>query len=413
MSRRRIPRQSEVNIGTAGHVDHGKTTMVEALTGRWTSAHSEELRRGITIKVGYADAAVYRCEGCEPPEAYNTDGGCSGCDGTPRLERVVSFVDCPGHESLMANMLSGASLMDGAILVIAANEQVPQPQTREHLQALKMAGVKDIVVAQNKLDLVNYEAAIENYKQIVDFLESYGYEDAPVIPISAQKRLNMDALIQAMEERIPTPKRDETKPPLMQVIRSFDINKPGTRAEDLKGGVLGGSLMQGVLRVGDEVEIKPGIFDPDRQVYVSVVTKVVSLGTSAGLVDEVRPGGLIAVGTELDPFFTKGDSMIGNLIGKPGELPDVVEGLTMDADLLELVVGAPTPTKVEPIRKGEILRLNVGTAVTVGSVVEVHGDRVNISLRRPVCPPPRSRIAISRRVGGRWRLIGSAVMVRS
>ena len=95
-SARRIPKQPEVNIGTAGHVDHGKTTLVEALTGKWTSAHSEELRRGITIKVGYADAAIYRCTGCDPPAAYNTDGDCDGCGGEPVLRGGGRLVGAAG-----------------------------------------------------------------------------------------------------------------------------------------------------------------------------------------------------------------------------------------------------------------------------------------------------------------------------
>ncbi len=115
-----------VNIGTSGHVDHGKTTLVEAITGVWTSAHSEELRRGITIKIGYADAAFYKCDHCPPPVCYSSQPKCTNCGGDSKLLRVVSFVDSPGHESLMANMLSGAALMDGAILVMAANEKVPQ-----------------------------------------------------------------------------------------------------------------------------------------------------------------------------------------------------------------------------------------------------------------------------------------------
>ncbi|MGC9116944.1 MAG: translation initiation factor IF-2 subunit gamma [Conexivisphaera sp.] len=409
---RKIPRQPEVNIGTAGHVDHGKTTLVEALTGKWTSAHSEELRRGITIKVGYADAAVYRCTGCEPPAAYNTEGECDGCGGEPVLERVVSFVDCPGHESLMANMLSGASAMDGAVLVVAANEPIPQPQTREHLQALRIVGVEHLVVALNKVDLVSWSDALASYEKLSSFLGEHGYADAPVVPISAQRRLNLDALLQAIEERIPTPRRDEAKPPMMQVLRSFDVNKPGTELGDLKGGILGGTLAQGVLRVGDEVELRPGIFDPEKQRYVPVTTRVVSLGTSAGLVDSVRPGGLIAVGTELDPFFTKGDQMVGNLMGPPGELPEVVDRLTMDVELLPSVVGTAVPTRVEPLRKGEALRLNVGTMVTVGVVSEVHGSRVSMALKRPVCPPPGARVAISRRIDDRWRLVGAGRMVQ-
>ncbi|MGC9016514.1 MAG: translation initiation factor IF-2 subunit gamma, partial [Conexivisphaera sp.] len=396
------------NIGTAGHVDHGKTTLVEALTGKWTSAHSEELRRGITIKVGYADAAIYRCTGCDPPAAYNTDGDCAGCGGEPELRRVVSFVDCPGHESLMANMLSGASAMDGAVLVVAANEPIPQPQTREHLQALRIVGVERLVVALNKIDLVSWNDALSSYKRLREFLEEHGYgDDVPVIPTSAQRRLNIDALVQAIEEHIPTPPRDRSKPPMMQVLRSFDVNKPGTELSELKGGILGGTLMQGVLRVGDEVELRPGIFDPDRQKYFPVTTKVVSLGTSAGLVDSVEPGGLIAVGTELDPFFTKGDQVVGDVMGPPGELPDVVDHLVMDVELLPSVVGATVPTKVEPLRKGEPLRLNVGTMVTLGIVSEVKGSRVSLSLRRPVCPPPNARVAISRRIEDRWRLVGS------
>ncbi len=133
-----LPKQPEVNIGSAGHVDHGKTTTVQAITGVWASAHSEELKRGITIKVGYADAAFYKCSHTPVPAAYSTSPKCPVCGRETKLLRAVSFVDTPGHESLMTNMLAGAFLMDGALLVIAANEPVPKPQTREHLQALQM-----------------------------------------------------------------------------------------------------------------------------------------------------------------------------------------------------------------------------------------------------------------------------------
>lgn len=394
--------------GFGGLVAHN-TTMVEAFTGKWTSAHSEELRRGITIKVGYADAPIYECKGCPRPEAFNTTGECDYCGGEPVLRRVISFVDCPGHESLMANMLSGAALMDGAILVIAADEPVPQPQTREHLQALQMVGIKNVVVVQNKIDLVSYEKALEGYDRIRDFLSSYGYEDVPVIPISAQKVLNIDALIEAIEEYIPTPERDEMAPPLMQVLRSFDINKPGTSIENFVGGVLGGSLKQGVLRVGDEIEIKPGIYLKDKNAYQQVITEVVSLGTSAGLVEEVKPGGLIAVGTKLDPFYTKSDVMVGNYIAKPGVLPDPVREITMETKLLDVAVGTEQLVKVEKLKMNEVLRLNVGTAVTAGIITSIRDEVATVKLRRPVIVLSDSRIAISRRIGDRWRLIGVGI----
>ena len=139
-----------VNIGTAGHVDHGKTTLIQALTGIWTSAHSEELKRGITIRVGYADAAFYKCKNCQSPLGSSVTPKCNNCGKESELTRVVSFVDSPGHESLMANMLSGSALIDGALLVIAANEKVPQPQTKEHLLALQTLGIQQIVIAKTK-----------------------------------------------------------------------------------------------------------------------------------------------------------------------------------------------------------------------------------------------------------------------
>lgn len=404
-----IPKQPEVNIGTSGHVDHGKTTLVEALTGKWTSAHSEELRRGITIRVGYADAAIYRCEGVASPGCYNTLGECNGTEA--QLLRVVSFVDSPGHESLMANMLSGAAIMDGAIIVIAANEPVPQPQTKEHVQALKMIGVDKVVVAQNKVDLVAYEAALENEAKIRGFLESIGYGNAPLIPISAQRHLNIDALLEAIETTIPTPQRDVQARPFMHVLRSFDVNKPGTSIEKVRGGVVGGSLTQGTLKVGEEVEIKPGLYDHVKTRYIPVVTKIVSLSTSAGLVDSVMPGGLVAVGTTLDPFYAKSDALVGSVAGSPGSLPEEISELVMKASLFDTVVGVNEAIKVDPIKMNEILRLNVGTATTAGSVVQMKGGNTYVKLRKPVCPVPGARVAISRRIGDRWRLIGSAILV--
>jgi len=193
-----LPKQPEVNIGTSGHVDHGKTTVTQAITGVWASAHSEELKRGITIKVGYADAAFYKCPETPAPAAYSTSRVCPVCGRETTLLRAVSFVDCPGHESLMTNMLAGAFLMDGALLVIAANEPVPKPQTREHLQALQMLGMKKVVIAQNKIDLVSDEEARKNHEQILKFVENTVAADAPIIPISAQQRLNIDALIEAL-----------------------------------------------------------------------------------------------------------------------------------------------------------------------------------------------------------------------
>ena len=401
--------QPNINIGTAGHVDHGKTTLVEAITGVWTSGHSEELKRGITIKVGYADAAFYKCSQCPIPLGYSSTPKCANCGKESVLQRVVSFVDSPGHESLMANMLSGGALMDGAILVIAANEKVPQPQTREHLLALQVLGIKQIVIVQNKVDLTESEKAIENYSQINEFVKGSVASDAPIIPISAQHKLNIDALIGAIETSIKTPSMSTNKAAIMHVLRSFDINKPGLPLEKVKGGVIGGALIQGELSVGEEIEIRPGFMDDKRGKYEPIRSVVSTLGTGAGLVERVRPGGLVAIGTKLDPAYIKSDSLIGSVVGKPDSLPDDVEEISIEVQLFDTAVGTQEMVKVEPIKTKEPLRLNVGTAAALGAVTSSKDSKVEVKLRKPLCLLPRSRVAISRRISDRWRLIGAGV----
>ena len=401
--------QPNINIGTAGHVDHGKTTLVEAITGVWTSGHSEELRRGITIKVGYADAAFYKCSQCPMPEGYSSTPQCANCGKESELQRVVSFVDSPGHESLMANMLSGGALMDGAILVIAANEKVPQPQTREHLLALQVLGIKQIVIVQNKVDLTETEKAMENYNQINEFVKGSVASEAPIIPISAQHKLNIDALIGAIESTIKTPSRSTNKAAIMHVLRSFDINKPGLDLEKVKGGVIGGALIQGELSVGEEIEIRPGFIDDKKGKYEPIRSIVSTLGTGAGLVERVRPGGLVAIGTKLDPAYIKSDSLIGSVVGKPDSLPDDVDEISIEVKLFDTAVGTQEMVKVEPIKTKEPLRLNVGTAATLGAVMNSKDDQIEVKLRKPLCLLPRSRVAISRRISDRWRLIGAGI----
>jgi translation initiation factor 2 subunit 3 len=405
-----IPKQPEANIGTSGHVDHGKTTLTQAITGIWASAHSEELKRGITIKVGYADAAFYRCTEDHGAGSFSTSTTCPICGRKTRFLRAVSFVDCPGHESLMTNMLAGAFLMDGALLVIAANEPVPKPQTREHLQALQMLGMRRIVIAQNKVDLVTDGEAKKNYAQIEKFVEGTVADNAPIVPISAQQRLNIDALIESLEQVIPTPKRDVGASPLMYVVRSFDVNRPGAEIAGLSGGVLGGSLTRGELKVGDEVELRPGMIDERSGKFAPIITKVSSLHTGAGAADRVGPGGLVAVGTHLDPTFTKGDQMVGSVIGRPGSLPETLEHITLDVELLETAVGALELVKVEKVKLGETVRLNLGTASTLAVATSVRGETVEVDLKKPVAIETGMRAAISRRIAERWRLIGSGVL---
>ncbi|MDE1852991.1 MAG: translation initiation factor IF-2 subunit gamma [Thaumarchaeota archaeon] len=395
--------------GTSSIVCHN-TTLTQAITGVWASAHSEELKRGITIKVGYADAAFYKCSQNHGVSSYSTSPKCPIDGRKTTFLRAVSFVDTPGHESLMTNMLAGAFLMDGALLVIAANEPVPKPQTREHLQALQMLGMKKIVIAQNKIDLVTDAEAKKNYSQIEKFVKGTVAEGAPIVPISAQQRLNIDALIEALEDVIPTPKRDSNAKPLMYVVRSFDVNRPGSEIQGLSGGVLGGSLTRGELKVGEEIEVRPGMVDERSGKFVPVITRISSLQTGAGAAEKVGPGGLVAVGTHLDPTYIKGDQMVGSVIGKPGALPETLEHVTLDVTLLETAVGSADLVKVDKVKLGETVRLNLGTASTLAVATSVRGSVVEVDLKKPVAIESGMRAAISRRIAERWRLIGSGVL---
>ena len=400
--------QPEVNIGTLGHVDNGKSTIVQSLTGVWTSRHSEELRRGITIRIGYADVFIYRCPKCEPPHNYTTTTKCPHCGSETKFKRGVSFVDCPGHHSLMVTMLSGAALMDGALLVAASNVKFPQAQDREHLLAAQMVGIQRIVVIQNKIDIVDRARAIENYEEIKSFAKNTIAAEAPIIPVSAQHNANTDVVLYEMEKRIPTPKRAPNAPPRMYVLRSFDINKPGTEVDDLHGGVLGGSIMQGTFRVGDEIEIKPGLLieTGGKTRYESLMSKITSLNISKGTVPEARSGGLVGIGTSLDPSLTKADGLVGSVVGKVGDLPPILDKITAEVALFERAVGTEQLVPVDKIKTNEPLVLNVGTAVTSGIVTSARGDIVDVSLKKPVCPMPGFKIAVSRRIGDSWRLIG-------
>ncbi len=405
-----IPRQPELNIGTAGHVDHGKTTIIQALTGVWTAVHSEELKRGITIKIGYADMPIYRF----------VKNGSEVFWSRPRLEdmegelvRVVSFVDCPGHESLMANMLSGAAVMDGAMLVIAANEPVPRPQTKEHTTALELLGVKNVVVVQNKIDLVSKKEAYENYEAIREFLSTTSFADAPIIPVSAIHNVNLHYLVEALYRYIPKPEKDPNKPLMMYVIRSFDVNKPGTKYEDIVGGILGGAILEGKIAVGDEIEISPGYIykERDRIVNQPLYAEVLSLSSGKLPLKEAFPGGLIGVQTDLDPSLTKSDGMVGNVVGRPGTLPEVLYEVTMEVKLFKYVVGTDEAVEVRPIQRGEPFRLNIGPATTLGVALDIRDGRVTFRLSRPVVADKGWKSAIAARYDNKWRLIGVGEIV--
>ena len=391
MTEKNLP---ELNVGVVGHIDHGKTTLLSRLTGKFTDTHSEELKRGITIKLGYADTIIYKDK-----EGYNNEK-----KGV--AQRYISFIDAPGHEMLMATMLSGAAIMDAAILVIAANEGI-KPQTREHFMALKAKKTKNIIIVQNKIDLVTKEQAAENYKTIKEFVKGTIAENSPIIPVSAQQGVNIDKIFKELT-KIEIPERDEKSNPIFLVARSFDVNRPGKKIKDLNGGVLGGILKKGKLKVGDEIEIKPGLTTKKAHKisYESLTTKILSLHKGSESVNEVIPGASISIETELDPFLTKTDSLSGCIVSKKGFLPDISEKISVKFNLFKEIFGSEGHQKVENMKINDMLMLSVNTTITVGTIQKIKDNIVEMNLNIPIIALKGDNVGIARNIQGHWRLIG-------
>uniref|UniRef100_A0A2K5Z496 protein-synthesizing GTPase n=1 Tax=Mandrillus leucophaeus TaxID=9568 RepID=A0A2K5Z496_MANLE len=367
-----ISRQATINIGTIGHVAHGKSTVVKAISGVHTIRFKNELERNITIKLGFCPRPeCYRSCGSSTPDEFPTD--IAGTKGNFKSVRHVSFVDCPGHDVLMATMLNGAAVMDAAFLLIAGDDSCPQPQTSEHLAAIEIMTLKHILILQNKIDLVKESQAKEQYEQILAFL-------APIIPILAQLKYNIEVVCEYIVKKIPVSPRDFTSEPGLIVIKSFDVDKPGCEVDDLNGGVAGGSILKGVLTVGQEIEVRPGIVSKDSE------------------------GKLMC-----KPIFSK----IVSLFAEHNDLalPEIFTELEISYFLLRRLLGVCTEgdkkaAKVQKLSKNEVLMVNIGSLLTGGRVSAVKADLGKIVLTNPVCTEVGEKIALSRRVEKHWRLIG-------
>lgn len=181
--------------------------------------------------------------------------------------------------------------------------------------------MKYITIIQNKIDLVKKDEAIDQQTKIKDFTKYSIAENSPIVPISAQSGINIDYVLEYLVNSIPVPKRILNVPPKLIIIRSFDINKPGTSIENLAGGVVGGCILEGILKVGDTIEIRPGrmIYDKETQKVTKcqpIRTRITNIKVEEqNNLQFAVPGGLIALGTLIDPSLTKSDKLAGNVIG--------------------------------------------------------------------------------------------------
>ena len=400
-------KQSSLNIGTLGHIDHGKTSLVRVLTNVWTDKHSESLKRNMTIKLGYADAIIKKCPNCDGPGAYTVNDKCSGCEGTPEPLMRISILDAPGHETLMATAIAGANIINGILFVIAANEACPMQQTKEHLMIINLLGLKNVIIVQSKIDIVGKAKAIEHYNQIKEFIKGSVIEDAPIVPVMTNRNINIDVLL-SMIVNMKKPDIDLNADPLMYIARSFDINRPGATVGEMKGGVIGGTLVRGSFKVGDEIEIRPGIkteSNAKKETYKSAISTITEISNGTDKLEKALPGGLIGLSTEIDPYFTKADGLVGNVVGYPGKLPDVITSMNITYHSLNR-----QDIQEKGFAENEPLLLSVGTLTVVGYIKKAKKSKLELDLRHPICAEQGIKMAVMRNMGQRWRLTGYAMM---
>lgn len=399
--------QPTINIATLGHVAHGKSTIVRSLSGITTGKFSAELKKNMTIKLGYANIKIYQCQCARPdnfhvrPSSHCNPEICCKCQQNLQLIKHVSFVDCPGHEFLMTTMLNGAAVMDASILVVAANEPSPQPQSEEHL-AVASANPKPLIVVQNKIDLISQQQALNSYHRIKKFVNRYHREPYSVVPVSAVAGYNMDILAE-MISKIPEPVRDPKAAPLMIVVRSFDINKPNTSIDDIRGGVAGGSLLRGSFTDGQIIEIRPGLINRDGG-FQPLRTKIVSLYSEQNRLTTAYPGGLIAVGCNLDPVLTKSDRLVGHVIGLPGQLPEVYTTIVIRYNKIKRLINRDLPEK---FNKGDNLKININSLGAMAKITGIKSDLLRLEISKPCCIEDNQIVSIQcKNSSDKWQLYG-------
>lgn len=317
-----IELQPQINIGMIGHVSDGKSTLVKVLTGQTTQRYSQEKQNNLTIKLGYANCKIIKCHLCPEPECFSSVGSnvmeyiCKKCGGLAELVNHISFVDCPGHHSFMQTMLSGTSVMDYTILVESlGNKQIPAPQTIKHLNSIESTNIENCLIVLNKIDLVTKEKCREAILNIKNFICNYKANKNEILPISASLNINIDIICSILAKLKPK-KINSDNTFRMNIIRSFNCNKPGISIENLQGGVIGGSIQSGSIKIDDDVFIYPGILYEDLEEFKPIKTKVLSINSDSNKLQKATSGGLIGIQLDIDPGLTGNDKLVGNQLIK-------------------------------------------------------------------------------------------------
>jgi len=403
-----LQNQPIYNIGSIGHVASGKSTLVRSITGIKTQKHSSEQERNITINIGYANAKIFIDKKGDLHTSSSNNEFLLDQDGENMiLISHISFVDVPGHDAFMSTMISGSAVMDACILVIASNENIPQPQTYEHFEAVKNVDIKDFVILQNKLDLVEKDNNKDILSKIKKFINNSVAENAPIIPSSIQNNINKNEILKNIVNisnynNIKILNNKVNKDPCMIVIRSFDINKQNSNYKQLEGGVIGGSIVSGNLKIGDNIELRPGFIIDNK--YRPVYSKIISLQSDTKKLNYALPGGLIGVCLDIDPSLSRSNGMVGQMLGHVGKLPPVYNEIKIIYDEVKRYDGC-----LDKLKLGEDISISINSMNIDCKVTKCKKNKLIIKLSKPVCIFKKQKIAIFKSVSSKWVLYATAV----
>lgn len=395
-----------INIGTLGCVSDGKSTLVYALTGTKTQKHSSERHRNITIKSGYANLKIWKCKECS--EHYSSSSDileyvCKSCDESCDLVNHISLPDLPGHVSLILNTMNSICLMKGALVVVSAAEPIAmKPQLIQHLAKLKLQKIEKIIICFNKLDLISKELAIKRKIELDELLKTLDIKPSIIIPTSLSKGVGLNYVLKYLMELFPPIIDDTTNNnSLFRITRSFDINKPGINWEDVNGGVVGGSLINGKLSIGDEIEIRPGYVSKKDGKFIiqPIITKILSLETDNTKINEITPGGLVAIGIDTDPFYCKSDALSGNVIGRVGQLPNIYSEIEIHYIPMTIFNGNWIPVI------NDTVFLQTNNISTEAKLIEIN-DKFKFLLKKPICIENNIVVIVCRKDEGVMKIVG-------
>lgn len=376
-----------LNLGTLGSVSDGKSEMIYQLSGGVrTQRDSREKKRNITIKAGYANIKIWECNGCNSlysSQYLNDNYLCEKCQTECQIINTISFADCPGHQELIETMLSSVSLMKGAIVIVSAFEPLKQkPQLIQHLIAAKMANLDKLIICLNKCDLVSQQIVKKRKKELDELLEKLEIKPLAIIPTSFTHKLGINHLLLAIKLYFNNNLEQNTDNTEFRITRSFDINQPGINYDQLKGGCIGGSLIQGQLNKNDIVKILPGILTKQkdgRYTNTPIITPLLSFESDKKQIETVNPGGLVGILTEVDPYFCKSDGLKSNIIVKETDNVQVYRDLKISFIKIEEFEGNWTP------KINDKIFVQVANMSSDGKITSVNSDTLEIELTKPIC----------------------------